>query len=211
MAEWKMSPPPHPTFQNAPPPLFRAATAKTSDRKACVIMHVQSVQSNVLLVKTHCLNFLTWCNQSDGYKPPFNSSLDHYLSLEQYIFWAPDLTWTLHAVFINYSTHWKCFTLLKMWLKVERSSPQFINLDLLRTKRNENWTLWGSLFSIPIWLVCVIFRGEYYLKRLWFQNSTCRPNFFAIRKNISCTPCTPKISFLNALNRICVSSKCISK
>ena len=158
-------------------------------------MHVQSVQSNVLLVKTHCLNFLTWCNQSDGYKPPFNSSLDHYLSLEQYIFWAPDLTWTLHAVFINYSTHWKCFTLLKMWLKVERSSPQFINLDSLRTKRNENWTRWASLFSIPIWLVYVIFRGgrtkdlvrkiyfriSYYLKP-WFQNSTSRSNFFCNSK-----------------------------
>ena len=57
--------PPHPTFQNAPPPLFRAATAKTSDRKACVIMHVQSVQSNVLLVKTHCLNFLTFLKLPD--------------------------------------------------------------------------------------------------------------------------------------------------
>ena len=68
MAEGKMSPlPPSPplTFQNAPPPLFRAATAKTSDRKACVIMHVQSVQSNVLLVKTHCLNFLTFLKLPD--------------------------------------------------------------------------------------------------------------------------------------------------
>ena len=36
---------------------FRGATAKKSDRKACVIMHMQSVQSNVWLVKTHCLNF----------------------------------------------------------------------------------------------------------------------------------------------------------
>ena len=33
--------------------------------------------------------------------------------------------------------------------------------------------------------------------------------FFAIQKNISCTPCTPKISLLNALNRVCVSSKYI--
>ena len=30
---------------------------------------------------------------------------------------------------------------------------------------------------------------------------------FASRKNISCMPCTPKISFLNALNRTCLSSK----
>ena len=37
--------------------------------------------------------------------------------------------------------------LLKMWLKVERSSLQFINLNLLRSKRNENWTFWGSPFQ----------------------------------------------------------------
>ena len=30
---------------------FRAATVKKSDRKACVIMHVQAAQSNVLLIK----------------------------------------------------------------------------------------------------------------------------------------------------------------
>ena len=36
---------------------FRAGTAKKSYRKAYVILHVQSVKSNVLFVKTHCLNF----------------------------------------------------------------------------------------------------------------------------------------------------------
>ena len=36
---------------------FRAGAAKKSDRKAWVILHVQSVQNNVLLVKTHALNF----------------------------------------------------------------------------------------------------------------------------------------------------------
>ena len=36
--------------------LSRVATAKKSDQKACVIMHVQS---NVLLVKPHCLDVLT--------------------------------------------------------------------------------------------------------------------------------------------------------
>ena len=30
---------------------------------------------------------------------------------------------------------------------------------------------------------------------------------FAIRKNISCTPCALKMNFLKALNRICVNSK----
>ena len=38
---------------------FHAATAKKSDRKASVIVREQSVQSNVLLVKTHCFKFLT--------------------------------------------------------------------------------------------------------------------------------------------------------
>ena len=33
--------------------LSRAATARKSDLKVCAIMHVQSVQSNVLLVKNH--------------------------------------------------------------------------------------------------------------------------------------------------------------
>ena len=33
----------------------RAATAKKSDRKACVIMHVQAAQSNVLLIKNQKL------------------------------------------------------------------------------------------------------------------------------------------------------------
>ena len=36
---------------------FRAGKAKKSDRKAYVILHVQSKQSNVLLVKTQGLNF----------------------------------------------------------------------------------------------------------------------------------------------------------
>ena len=64
------------------------------------------------------------------------------------------LTWTLYAVFIF--TPLVESSLLKTWLKVERSSLQFINLNLLRTKRNENWTFWGSPFLITIWLVYVI-------------------------------------------------------
>ena len=45
-----------------------------------------------------------------------------------------------------------------MCLTVEWSSFQFMNLNLvlLRTKRKENWTFWGSPFSITIWLVYVI-------------------------------------------------------
>ena len=56
---------------------------------------------------------------------------------------------------------------------------------LLRTKRNENWTFWGSPFPITTWLVYVIVQCpdqgpgtqkntlEYYWQ-LWFQNSTCQ-------------------------------------
>ena len=44
----------------------------------------------------------------------------------------------------------------KIWLKVERlnsslAKVQFVNLNLLITKRRENWTLWGSHFSVS-WL-----------------------------------------------------------
>ena len=46
--------------------------------------------------------------------------------------------------------------LLKTWLKVERFSLEFMNLNLLRTKRKEDWTFWGSPFSVTIWLVYVI-------------------------------------------------------
>ena len=40
-------------------PSLRAAMAKKSVRKACVIIHVQSVHNKILLVETHCLNILS--------------------------------------------------------------------------------------------------------------------------------------------------------
>ena len=40
-------------------PSLRAAIAKKSVRKACVIIHVQSVHIKILLVETHCLNLLS--------------------------------------------------------------------------------------------------------------------------------------------------------
>ena len=110
---------------------------------------------------------------------------------------------------------------LKMWLKVERSSLQFMNFNLLRTKRKEKWTFWGSPFSIIIWLVYVIVRWP----DQWpsTQNLLCNIlyNFgFKIQlvdliflhasfKEVSCTPRKRKICFLNALNRKCVNSKYI--
>ena len=33
-----------------------------------------------------------------------------------------------------------------------------MNLNVQRTKRKENWTVWGSPFSITIWLINVIVR-----------------------------------------------------
>ena len=95
--------------------------------------------------------------------------------------------------------------LLKMWLKVERSSLQFMNINLLRTKWNENWIFSGFPLSITIWQVYT-YRPvagprthyakrtlEYYLQ-IWFKK-TCKL-FFASRKNISCMPLyTKNLSF----------------
>ena len=109
--------------------------------------------------------------------------------------------------------------LLKTWLKVERFSLQFINLNLLRTKRKEDWTFWGSPFSVTIWLPYVIVRwldqGPNMQYLLWNINYNfrfkiqpkIRPNFFSSQKNISCALCTPQISFLNALSCVCLNSR----
>ena len=40
-------------------PSLRAAMTKQSVRKACVIIHVQSVHNKILLLETHCLNLLS--------------------------------------------------------------------------------------------------------------------------------------------------------
>ena len=42
-------------------PSLRAAMAKESARKACVIIHVQSVHNKILLVDTHCLGIFCLC------------------------------------------------------------------------------------------------------------------------------------------------------
>ena len=88
---------------------------------------------------------------------------------------------------------------------------------LLGTKRKQTWTFWGSPFSITIWLIYVIVLWQDQRPStqnlLWniiynfgFKIQPVDWIFFASRKNISCTPCTPKISFLDALNRIRLNS-----
>ena len=90
---------------------------------------------------------------------------------------------------------------------------QFMNINLLRTKRNENWTFWGSPFSITTWRVYLSSGGRTkdLVRKTYFgilsTNLILKFNlptdlFFASRKNISCTPCTPIISFLSALNSL---------
>ena len=110
--------------------------------------------------------------------------------------------------------------LLKMRLKVERPSLQFINLNLLRIKGNKTELSealpFQSLFGWFILssggrtkdLLHTIYFGIL-SKILIFKIQPVGRIFFATRKNISCTPCTPKISFLNALNHISVNSKYI--
>ena len=51
-------------------------------------------------------------------------------------------------------------TLLKMWLKFQRSSLQLMNLNLQRMKQKENWPFWVSPFSITIWRVYLLSGGR---------------------------------------------------
>ena len=100
-----------------------AATKKKSDRKACIV----HVQSNVLLVQ-NLLEFVWLCfklsNEINRKDISFLFSfLDHYLkkvkcSATRKASSNNYLTWTLHAVY--------------MWLKVERSTLQFTQLNLLK-------------------------------------------------------------------------------
>ena len=100
--------------------------------------------------------------------------------------------------------------LLKMWLKVERSSLQFTNCNLLRAKRKEKWTFWGSPFSNTIWLVYVIFRWPDQCPST--QNLLCNIPynfgfkiqpvdriFFASRKNVLERRVHQKLAFLTHL------------
>ena len=146
--------------------LRRVATAKKSDRKACVIMHVQSGRSSNLmfcLLKPIAWIFLTLLRDEPFKLPNKTNRTDIsfliYGLLYQLHFVATLLGKSLKSRAINLNA--ACgfsvlFTpviesaLRKMWLKVERSSLQFINLDLLRNKQNENWTFWGSPFTIGI-------------------------------------------------------------
>ena len=108
------------------------------------------MQSNVLLVKNHCFNFLTFLKLPNE----TNQTNISILFMTFYI-----ITWLIKCSATGKVSNTACgfhhllrplieSALLKiMWLKVERSSLQFMNLNLLRTKRNENWTLWRSLFK----------------------------------------------------------------
>ena len=90
----------------------------------------------------------------------------------------------------------------KIGLKVERSSLQFMNLNLLRTQLNENLTFWGS----PCGRTKDLVRKQLLWNIVYnfdFKIQSVDRIFFPSRKNISCSPWRPKIS-LHALNRICV-------
>ena len=98
--------------------------------------------------------------------------------------------------------------------------PHFNSWTLIyrRTSRNENWTFsWGSPFSKLFgWFTYTkdLVRKTYFGILSTDFGFKIQPVdriyiIFASRKNISCTPCTPKISFLNTLNRKCGNSKYI--
>ena len=80
------------------------------------------------------------------------------------------------------SANWKAFSSNnKMFGLVRVVTPGI-------TKRNKNWTFWGSPFSITIWLVYVIVRWREQgpsTRKIYFENiilsirgGYCRPNFF---------------------------------
>ena len=78
---------------------------------------------------------------------------------------------------------------------------------LLRTGRKENWTFLASPFSIIIISSGGRTKDLKYPKWKWNISTTLAIKFnlstelfFASQKNISCTPFTPKMSFLNVLN-----------
>ena len=88
-------------------------------------------------LKNHCFNFLTLLKHRN----------ETYRTDISFLFWPSIslLNFKKSAVLLGksraiiYSIHWECFT--------------FMNFNLLRIKRNENWTFWGSPSSITIWLV----------------------------------------------------------
>ena len=100
--------------------------------------------------------------------------------------------------------------LLKMLLEVERSWPQFMNLNELRTKRNEFLRL--SFFNHVLARLCyrlVAGPKAKCVKRTWsiiynfgLKIQLVDRIFFARRKNISCALCTRKIG--NLSTRRCV-------
>ena len=123
--------------------------------------------------------------------------------------WAICLTWTLHAIFSIFSghSHIESALLLKiMWLKVERSSPQFRNLNLLRTKRNETKLNFLRISLFKHYLASLLIvrwpdQGPSKQNLLWTINTNLvlkfnlSTNFFATRKNISCTHVHQKLTF----------------
>ena len=81
----------------------------------------------------------------------------------------------------------------KIGLKVERSSLQFMNLNLLRTQLNENLTFWGS----PCGRTKDLVRKQLLWNIIYnfdFKIQSVDRIFFPSRKNISCSPWRPKIS-----------------
>ena len=103
----------------------------------------------------------------------------------------------------------KYSTVDKVGPEILLTRKSFFSVDLITSSYIVRWTdrgvgtqylLWNIIYNCGF-KIQPVDRNFRWLLLLLF--------FFAIQKNISCTPCTTKISLPNALNRVCVSSKCI--
>ena len=99
----------------------------------------------------------------------------------------------------------ECSTVDKVGPEILLARKSFFSVDLITSSYIVRWPDQGR--STQYLLLNIIYNCGFKIQpvdRIFFF-------FLAIQKNISCTPCRPKISSLNALYRVCVSSKYIQE
>ena len=121
------------------------------------------------------------------------------------------LTWRLQSAgcfdYLLLSLKELCFCDSKM----KDLSLQLMNLNLLTLNEKRTELSEASPFqSLFGWTKDKVYMQNllwYVIYNFSFKIQPVGRNVFASRKNISCTLCIQKIGFLNALNRICLTSK----
>ena len=100
----------------------------------------------------------------------------------------------------------ECSTVDKAGPEILFARKSFFSVDLITSSYIVRWPDQGRSTQYLLWNI--IYNCGFKVQPVG-RNLLWLFFFFAIQKNIPCTPCTPKISLLNALNRVCVSSKYI--